>query len=92
MSNGSNPTQTNGHAIAPPVLKASYKIASIPGDGIGPEVISAGIEVLKELTKKLESFELEFTEFDWGTERYLKTGRYTPEDYLQVLKEFDAIL
>ncbi|KIK61603.1 hypothetical protein GYMLUDRAFT_567760 [Collybiopsis luxurians FD-317 M1] len=91
MSNGSNPAQTNGHAIAPPVLKASYKIASIPGDGIGPEVISAGVEVLKALTKKLESFDLEFTEFDWSTERYLKTGRYTPEDYLQVLKGFDAI-
>ncbi|KAJ3745448.1 putative tartrate dehydrogenase [Lentinula detonsa] len=77
---------------AAPTFKSSYKIASIPGDGIGPEVVSATIEVLKVLTKKLDTFELEITDFDWGTDRYLKTGRYTPEDYLEVLKGFDAIL
>lgn len=88
----SSETNHNGHAITSPTLKSSYKIASIPGDGIGIEVISAGVEVLKALTKKFDSFELDFTDFDWGTERYLKTGRYTPEDYLEVLKGFDAIL
>ncbi|KAE9399891.1 putative Tartarate dehydrogenase [Gymnopus androsaceus JB14] len=87
----SSTNQTNGHAITSPTLKSAYKIASIPGDGIGTEVISAGVEVLKALTKKFDSFELEFTDFDWGTERYLKTGRYTPEDYLSILKGSDAI-
>ncbi|KAJ3984863.1 putative tartrate dehydrogenase [Lentinula detonsa] len=88
----SETTISNGHAIIPPTFKSSYKIASIPGDGIGPEVVSATIEVLKVLTKKLDTFELDITDFDWGTDRYLKTGRYTPEDYLEVLKGFDAIL
>ncbi|KAF9078201.1 hypothetical protein BDP27DRAFT_1379286 [Rhodocollybia butyracea] len=86
---------SNGNAISAPTLKSTYKIASIPGDGIGPEVISAGVEVLTALTKckKFEGqFELDFTHLDWGTDRYLKTGKYTPEDYLQQLKEYDAIL
>ena len=60
---------TNGDALTSSTLKSTYKIASIPGDGIGPEVISAGVEVLKALTKKFNSFELDFTDFDWGTEK-----------------------
>ncbi|KAF5352879.1 hypothetical protein D9757_012101 [Collybiopsis confluens] len=91
MSNGHSGVRPKTQPIVPPELKASYKIASIPGDGIGPEVISAGVAVLKALTKKLNTFELDFTELDWSTERYLRTGRYTPEDYLDVLKGFDAI-
>lgn len=95
-ANDTNRTTTNRHRInspiSPPTPKSSYKIASIPGDGIGPEVIAAAVEILKALTKKLSKFKLEFTEFDWGTERFLKTGSYTPEDYLEVLREFDAIL
>jgi tartrate dehydrogenase/decarboxylase / D-malate dehydrogenase len=66
----------------------SYKIASIPGDGIGNEVIPAGIQVLKELT---DGFGLEFQHFDWSSKRYLDTGRYIPEGGLEKLKAFDAI-
>jgi len=68
----------------------SYRIASIPGDGIGKEVIAAGVEVLQALAK-LESFQLDFEHFDWSSERFLKTGAYIPEGGLEKLKTFDAI-
>ena len=68
----------------------SYRIASIPGDGIGREVIAAGVEVLQALAK-LESFQLAFEHFDWSSERFLKTGAYIPEGGLEKLKTFDAI-
>ncbi|KAG2413938.1 hypothetical protein HFD88_003129 [Aspergillus terreus] len=70
----------------------SYKIAAIPADGIGPEVVSAGIEVLQALTAKLQSFSLEFTHLDWSSETYKKTGQYIPDGGLEVLKQHDAIL
>ena len=68
----------------------SYKIASIPGDGIGNEVIPAGVEVLRKLSA-LEGFAMDFTPFDWSSERYKRTGRYIPERGLEELKKFDAI-
>lgn len=70
----------------------TYKIASIPADGIGPEVISAGIRVLKKLASTLGTFNLEFENFDWSSEAYKRTGKYLPDDALQTLKKFDAIL
>ena len=66
----------------------TYKIASIPGDGIGNEVIPAGIEVLKRLE---DNFRLEFEHLDWSSKRYVETGRYIPEGGLEKLKRFDAI-
>jgi len=66
----------------------SYRIASIPGDGIGNEVIPAGIEVLQRLT---DGFGLEFQTFDWSSKRYLETGSYIPAGGLDQLKQFDAI-
>ena len=69
----------------------TYRIASIPGDGIGIEVIAEGEKVLRELARKDGGFSLEFTPFDWGSERFLKTGAYMPENPLEVLKKFDAI-
>jgi tartrate dehydrogenase/decarboxylase/D-malate dehydrogenase len=69
----------------------TYKIASIPGDGIGIEVIAEGEKVLKALAQKDGSFSLAFTPFDWGSERFLKTGAYMPEKPLETLKKFDAI-
>jgi len=68
----------------------SYRIASIPGDGIGIEVIAAGVDVLKALAEK-EGFELQFAHFDWSSKRYLETGAYIPEGGLEKLKAFDAI-
>ena len=80
MSPSANPT------------RKSYSIASIPADGIGPEVIEAGVEVLKTLTDKLQSFDLEFTDYDWSSEIYKKTGQYIPDGGLEQLKKHDAIL
>jgi len=68
----------------------SYRIASIPGDGIGIEVIAEGEKVLDALAAK-EGFGIEFTRFGWGSARYLKAGAYMPEDGLEQLKTFDAI-
>jgi tartrate dehydrogenase/decarboxylase/D-malate dehydrogenase len=68
----------------------SYKIAAIPGDGIGKEVIASGLEVLEALSQK-ESFRLQVESFDWSSDRYLKTGAYIPEGGLEKLKAFDAI-
>ncbi len=69
----------------------SYRIASIPGDGIGIEVIAEGEKVLMDLARKDASFALEFIPFDWGSERYLRTGAYMPDQPLELLKKFDAI-
>ncbi len=69
----------------------TYRIASIPGDGIGIEVIAEGEKVLRELAKKDGGFGLEFTPFDWGSQRFLKTGAYMAENPLEILKKFDAI-
>jgi tartrate dehydrogenase/decarboxylase / D-malate dehydrogenase len=68
----------------------TYRIASIPGDGIGNEVIPAGMEVLQKLSS-VEKFSVEFSHFDWSSRRYLETGRYIPEGGLDRLKKFDAI-
>ena len=68
----------------------SYRIAAIPGDGIGNEVIPAGLDVLHELAAK-EKFSLEVKSFDWSSARFKKTGAYIPEGGLEELKAFDAI-
>lgn len=69
---------------------ASYHIASIPGDGIGPEVVGAAIQIVKKLAKTLGTFEIEFMHIPWGTDYYKKHGRYMPEDALDTLRKFDA--
>jgi tartrate dehydrogenase/decarboxylase / D-malate dehydrogenase len=66
----------------------TYRIAAIPGDGIGNEVIPAGIHVLDALT---DGFRLEFQNIDWSSKRYRETGRYIPPGGLDELKQFDAI-
>jgi tartrate dehydrogenase/decarboxylase/D-malate dehydrogenase len=68
----------------------TYRIAAIPGDGIGNEVIPAGIEVLDALAAK-EGFALAYEHFDWSSARYKNTGAYIPEGGLDRLKAFDAI-
>ncbi|HUN68693.1 MAG TPA: tartrate dehydrogenase, partial [Burkholderiales bacterium] len=68
----------------------TYRIASIPGDGIGIEVIAAGVEVLNVLADK-EGFRLDVEHFDWSSRRYLEKGAYIPEGGLEKLKTFDAI-
>jgi tartrate dehydrogenase/decarboxylase / D-malate dehydrogenase len=68
----------------------SYRIASIPGDGIGNEVIPAGLEVLQALSSK-EAFSIKSVDFDWSSKRYVQTGSYIPDGGLTELKTFDAI-
>lgn len=69
----------------------TYRIASIPGDGIGPEVIKAGIEVLDALSRRIGGFTLDVTDFDYGSEHYRQHGTMMPEDALERLSGFDAI-
>ena len=68
----------------------TYKIASIPGDGIGIEVIDAGLRVLNALAERDGGFALNVTSFDWGSDRY-KEGALMPADGAQDLKDYDAI-
>ena len=68
----------------------TYSIATIPGDGIGREVVPEGIRVAEAAARRFR-FSLTWTEFDWSCEVYLKTGRMMPEDGLEQLRPFDAI-
>src|SRR5437763_6737169 len=70
----------------------TYRIAAIPGDGIGTEVVSAGIEVLHALAKREGSFQFKFDHFDWGGEYYKKHGRMMPENGRSLIRNHDAIL
>ncbi len=68
----------------------AYKIAVIPGDGIGPEVIREGIKVLGVVGKK-HGLSFEYETFDWGGDRYLSTGEVMPKDAVEIMQGFDAI-
>jgi tartrate dehydrogenase/decarboxylase / D-malate dehydrogenase len=67
------------------------EIGVIGGDGIGPEVVRAGMRVLEAAAKDDPSLELAFTEFPWGCEYYLEHGRMMPEDALGILAACDEI-
>ena len=69
---------------------SQLKIAVIPGDGIGWEVVPEGLKVLEAIGGR-HGLDFQFTEFDWGCERFHKTGRFMPDDGLAQLHEFDAI-
>ncbi len=69
----------------------TYQIASIPGDGIGPEVIREGIKVLDAIAAVDGSFRFNWTEFPWGCEYYLQHGKMMEEDGIDRLRSFDAI-
>ena len=72
-------------------MKRFFRIAVIPGDGIGKEVISEGIKCLNTLSEIVEDIQLEFEYFPWSSEYYLQHGRMMSEDGLEMLKRFDAI-
>jgi tartrate dehydrogenase/decarboxylase / D-malate dehydrogenase len=69
----------------------TYKIAVIPGDGIGPEVLSEGVKVLEKVAELDGNFSFEFTHFPWGCEYYLKHGKMMDDDGMEKLEQFDAI-
>ncbi|MAI99336.1 MAG: tartrate dehydrogenase [Nisaea sp.] len=66
------------------------KIAVIPGDGIGWEVVPEGLKVLEAVSAR-HGLDFKFTEFDWSCERFHRTGEFMPGDGLEQLKEFDSI-
>src|SRR2546425_782466 len=67
-----------------------HRIAAIPGDGIGKEVVPEGMRVLDAAGRRF-GFDIEWTTFDWSCERYTETGRMMPEDGLDRLRQFEAI-
>lgn len=69
----------------------THKIAAIPADGIGIEVIGAGVEVLHALAQKLGEVSFDIEHFDWGSDYYKRHGAMMPADGLETLKKFDAI-
>jgi 3-isopropylmalate dehydrogenase len=69
---------------------STYKIAVIPGDGTGPEVVAEGVKVLKAASDRF-GFDLDFTWYDYGGERYLRTGEALPKGAVEDLKQHKAI-
>jgi 3-isopropylmalate dehydrogenase len=68
----------------------TYKIAVMPGDGTGPEVVAEGVKVLKVAAGKF-GFSFELTDFDYGGDRYLRTGEVLPDNAVEELSKHDAI-
>lgn len=68
----------------------TYKIAVVNGDGIGSEIVPAGVSVLEAVAKK-HSFNIEKENFSWGAGYYLKNGQFMPNEGIEKLKAFDAI-
>jgi tartrate dehydrogenase/decarboxylase/D-malate dehydrogenase len=69
----------------------TYRIAAVPGDGIGPEVIEAGIEVLHALADREGGFAFEVETFPWGADHYMQHGQMMPDNGRELLRPFDAI-
>lgn len=78
--------------MSPSTTTRTHNIATIGADGIGPEVVNAGVQVLKKLSQLDGSFQLQFKDYDWSSETYKKTGKYIPDGGLEELKKHDAIL
>ncbi|MCH8297452.1 MAG: tartrate dehydrogenase [Chloroflexi bacterium] len=73
-------------------MMAEYKLAVIPGDGVGLEVIAEGRKALEAVAGVTGGLSFQFTEFPWGSEFYRETGQLMPDDGIETLKGFDAIL
>jgi tartrate dehydrogenase/decarboxylase/D-malate dehydrogenase len=84
--------------VTPPTVpdrsgaRREYQLAVIGGDGIGPEVVEAGLEVLEALGRAHPALGFAPTRYDWNSERRLRTGHYIPEGGLAELRSFDAIV
>ena len=73
-------------------MARTYRIAVIPGDGIGQEVMKVAIEILEKVSSIVKTFSFDFHHFAWCSRDYLKTGIYIPDGGLKELKALDAIL
>jgi len=71
-------------------MSKTYNIAVVPGDGTGPEVVAEGLKVLDAASKKF-GFNCNLTHFDFGGDRYLRTGEVLPDSATDDLRKFDAI-
>ncbi|MCF6291018.1 MAG: 3-isopropylmalate dehydrogenase [Desulfobacterales bacterium] len=71
-------------------MAKTYNIAVMGGDGTGPEVVAEGIKVLEAAARKYD-FNLAFTDFDYGGDRYLRTGEVLPDNAAEELAKYDAI-
>ncbi|HEY3297461.1 MAG TPA: tartrate dehydrogenase [Armatimonadota bacterium] len=71
-------------------MSNEYNIAIYPGDGIGIEVTSEAVKVLRAAEKRF-GFTLKLTEFDWGSRYWQATGKIAPEGFLEILRPFDAV-
>src|SRR5215831_21326723 len=71
-------------------MAKTYRVAVIAGDGIGREVVPEGVNALEAAARRY-GFALEWREFDWSCETYVKTGRMMPEDGLDQLRPYDAM-
>lgn len=69
-----------------------YHIASIPGDGIGIEVVEAALEVLKVAARQSGKYTIKAEHIPWGTAYYKETGSYLPENFQSTLRQHDAVL
>lgn len=69
---------------------SNYKIAVVPGDGIGQEIVPEGLKVIEAVAKK-HNFTIETESFDWGAGYYLKNNKFLPDNGLEILKGFDAV-
>lgn len=69
----------------------TYRIAVIPGDGIGKEVVPAAIDVLNKVALLEGHFQFEWIIFLWGCDYYLETGNMMPENGIEILKQYDQI-
>jgi len=72
------------------MTKKTYNIAVLPGDGTGPEVVNEGVKVLKATSNKF-GIKFNFEWFDFGGDRYLRTGEVLPDSAVEELRKFDAI-
>ncbi|HEY8450433.1 MAG TPA: tartrate dehydrogenase [Bacillota bacterium] len=72
-------------------MATTHQIALIPGDGIGVEVVEAACKVLDLAAELHGGFRLAYTSFPWSCRYYLEHGRMAPDDYLKILRDFEAI-
>ena len=70
----------------------TFKIAVYPGDGIGSEVTAEALRVLGRLQELDGTFRLELTHLPWGVDYYKQHGTVVPDDFLEIVRPFDAIL
>jgi tartrate dehydrogenase/decarboxylase / D-malate dehydrogenase len=70
----------------------TYRLAVIPGDGIGTEVMREGLRVLERISAADGSFSFRYDHYDWGCEYYTRTGRMMAADGMSILRDHDAIL